>query len=461
MEKQKCSSKKHEEIDAIIFCLECRIYMCNKCENFHSELFQNHHQVKLNNDNSKGIFTRFFNEKNHLDKLEFFCKNHNKLCCASCIIKIKKKGKGQHSNCNVCIIEDIKKEKKSKLNENINILENLSNSIEKSINELIIIFEKINKNKEDIKMNIQKIFTKIRDIINKREDELLLEADKEFDNIYFKEDIIKESQKLPNKIKLSLKKSKLIDKEWEDDNKLNSLINDCINIENNIKEINIINNNIKKSNRLINLKIKFTPEDENKKEFLNISGIFKNFGKIYYNNNFDDSLIINKNKLYIDSLTKWINLKIVNTELLYRKSKDGDSYETFHKLCDNQGINLILIKSNEGFIIGGYTPLNWDSYTNDWKEDNDTFLFNLTNNKIFRKKDKLTNSIFCHKESGPWFPFIGFRASVKNNMTQCEFMYKYSNSDIYFKDYNEIIPNERKDRFFGVEEVEIYKIIIN
>ena len=194
---------------------------------------------------------------------------------------------------------------------------------------------------------------------------------------------------------------------------------------------------------------------------MNISGIFKNFGKIYYNNNFDDSLIINKNKLYIDSLTKWINLKIVNTELLYRKSKDGDSYETFHKLCDNQGINLILIKSNEGFIIGGYTPLNWDSYTNDWKKDNDTFLFNLTNNKIFRKKDKLTNSIFCHKESGPWFPFIGFRASVKNNMTQCEFMYKYSNSDIYFKDYNEIIPNEGKDRFFGVEEVEIYKIIIN
>ena len=79
MEKQKCSSKKHEEIDAIIFCQECRIYMCNKCENFHSELFQNHHQVKLNNDNSKGIFTGFFNEKNHLDKLEFFCKNHNKI----------------------------------------------------------------------------------------------------------------------------------------------------------------------------------------------------------------------------------------------------------------------------------------------------------------------------------------------------------------------------------------------
>ena len=33
-------------------------------------------------------------------------------------------------------------------------------------------------------------------------------------------------------VKLSLEKGKLIDKEWNDKNKLNSIINDCINIEN-------------------------------------------------------------------------------------------------------------------------------------------------------------------------------------------------------------------------------------
>ena len=43
------------------------------------------------------------------------------------------------------------------------------------------------------------------------------------------ENIIKECEKLPNKIKLSLEKGKLINKEW-DNNNLNSYIYDCINI---------------------------------------------------------------------------------------------------------------------------------------------------------------------------------------------------------------------------------------
>ena len=129
---------------------------------------------------------------------------------------------------------------------------------------------------------------------------------------------------------------------------------------------------------------------------------------------------------------------------MYRKSIDGDSYEIFHKLCDNKGPTLILIKSNENFIIGGYTPLNWDM-NGEWKVDNDTFLFNLTNNKIFRKKEKMKKSIFCSKECGPWFPFIGFLGLGKKNMSQGVFFYKTDNNWIYFNDINNIIPNEGKD----------------
>ena len=32
--KNKCSLEQHKEIDAIIFCQICKVYMCNKCENF-------------------------------------------------------------------------------------------------------------------------------------------------------------------------------------------------------------------------------------------------------------------------------------------------------------------------------------------------------------------------------------------------------------------------------------------
>ena len=102
----------------------------------------------------------------------------------ACISKLKNKGNGQHSECNVCTIEEIKEVKKNIFNENIKYLE-------KSISDLKAFFEIISKDKEELKLNIQKIFTKLRNIINNREDELLMEVDNKFDDIYFRDEIIK------------------------------------------------------------------------------------------------------------------------------------------------------------------------------------------------------------------------------------------------------------------------------
>jgi len=68
-------------------------------------------------------------------------------------------------------------------------------------------------------------------------------------------------KKLPSKVKILLEKSKLID-EILNKNKLNYLINDCILIENNIKEINKINEIIEKSNYLNNVKIIFIQKND-------------------------------------------------------------------------------------------------------------------------------------------------------------------------------------------------------
>ena len=117
-QKKKCSSKQHGELDSIKYCQECNVYMCNKCEKFHSELLQDHHL--FNSDiNIDEIFTGFCKEKKHKNELEYFCKSNNKLWCSSCISKIKSKGNGEHKDCDVCNIEDIKNEKKDKLKENI------------------------------------------------------------------------------------------------------------------------------------------------------------------------------------------------------------------------------------------------------------------------------------------------------------------------------------------------------
>ena len=294
--QKKCSSKEHLEIEAISFCQKCEIFMCNKCEKIHSGLCPEHPTINLNED-IKNVFTGLCKEENHPNKLEFYCKDHNQLCCAACLCKIKAEGKGQHNACNACSIKEIEGEKKNKLKENIKCLEDLSNTLEQTIHELKNIFEKINENKEELKLKIQNIFTKIRNALNNREDELLLEIDKQFNDNFGDEDIIKESEKLPNKIKISLEKGKKIEKEWNN-NELSSNIYDCINIENNINNINILNENIKKCKLNNNKEIKFSPD---KNEINNFIETIKIFGRIYFNNfRFKKCLInIKDNRKYI------------------------------------------------------------------------------------------------------------------------------------------------------------------
>ena len=263
MEKQqekKCSSKEHHEIDAINFCVECKVYMCKKCLNFHSNLFQNHHTYDIYKDN-KDIFTGFCNEQNHSMKLEFFCENHNILCCAACICKIKDKGYGFHKDCETYVIENVKEKKKNNLTKNMEKLEELSKIIDNQIKDLKNIFEKICIDKEELKIKIQKIFTKIRTELNDREDILLKQVDDKYEDLFFKEDLITNIEKLPSNIKLSLENGKNINKFWNDKNKLSSLINDCIKIEKNIENINELNEKILKIKENINLKILFNPEE--------------------------------------------------------------------------------------------------------------------------------------------------------------------------------------------------------
>ena len=134
--KKKCSSKKHGEIDAINYCIECKVYMCKNCLNFHSKLQKDHHIFSINEEIEE-TFTGFCKEENHNIKLEFFCKNHNILCCALCICKMKEKGYGIHKDCETYVIENIKEDKKSKLEENIKKLEELSGEYNERIKKYI------------------------------------------------------------------------------------------------------------------------------------------------------------------------------------------------------------------------------------------------------------------------------------------------------------------------------------
>ena len=376
--KKKCSNEEHPNIDAISFCQNCKIYICNKCLNHHQALFKKH--LIINFDNNQDIFIDKCNENNHYDKLNFYCKNHNILCCAACITKIKANGFGQHKDCDVCFLQDIKEEMKNKLNDNMKFLEDLSNNLNNSIKELKSLYDNIDKRKEEIKSKIQNTFTKIRSTLNEREDELLLEVDNKFNELFGNEDIIREGEKLPNKIKLSLEKGKINENDWNDNNKLSSIINICINIEDNIKNINIINENIKNYKINNDIKIDFDLENE---YFDNFIYTIKSFGILYASNDLDSLILKNK-----DDLNKFSNLlskkiKIKKMKLLYRASKDGLNLNNLRDKINNKSNLIFLFLIGNTRIFGSFISSKIEVQHQTYTKDENAFVFSLNNNKIY------------------------------------------------------------------------------
>jgi len=370
-QKKKCSSKKHSEIDAINYCQECKINLCNKCRNYHSELFETHHLYNIDK-NINEIFTGYCKEEGHKNLLRYYCKYHNKLCCGDCVVKIEGKEYGQHKDCDKCFIKEIKDIKKKILKENNQYLEDFK--FEYSTSDLEILFDKINKNKETLMQNIQKIFTKIRNVLNEREDEILLEVNNQFNNFYINEDLIEKSKVLSNRIKITLEKGKSLDKEWNE-NEINCYINDCIEIENNIKDINIINEIILKRISNQNNEIKFSPDEDG---INNILEIIKTFGEIY-NNKYTFKnlpLFIRANRMYEISGVKMNILTKTGIE------------DTMGTICENKLAKLTehiwkikILKSKKNNIMVGVAPIDFDINSSSY--DNCGWYFHCGNLKLY------------------------------------------------------------------------------
>ena len=450
--RKTCSFKDHHTIDAISYCYICRIYMCNKCEIFHSKMFETHNSINLDNYN-KGFFTGYCKEENHPFELEYFCKTHKQLCCAKCVIKIGNKKDAIHKNCNVCSIEEIKDEKINKLNENIKKLEELSKYLNDEIKNLKNIFEKINNKKEEIKLDIQKIFTKIKSEINYREDQLLDEVDNLFDKNFIKENNVKEFEKFPNKVKFSLEQCKNINLE---NDKLNSLINDCLNIEKDIKTIDEIKENINYFKNANKLNIEFSCDINNLSEKIKV------FGKIIKNNEELNELSniikndINKQNHIINWILEKINKDDIEFKIIFRMNENNYKSEDFHKACDNQGPTLVLIKTKTQRTFGGFTPLNWNKTGGAIKdESNQTFIFSLDNYKKFNIL-KIKEQAINNSNDGPKFGDcdIKLESNMKNGVS-------FANNNCNFLSGNnlELTGGKGESEKFETLELEVFKVI--
>ena len=73
-----------------------------------------------------------------------------------------------------------------------------------------------------------------------------------------------------------------------------------------------------------------------------------------------------ENSDYDDILREWLGNDYA-MKLIYRASEHGYTAKSFYEYCDDKGPTLIIIKSSEEWIFGGYTTQSWsgDGIDND------------------------------------------------------------------------------------------------
>ena len=394
---KKCSSKEHDKINAIQFCYNCKINLCKKCETYHSYLFQNHVLIKIDKD-IKDSFTGYCTKNNHNEILEFYCQTHNELCCVSCLCALKGKGKGQHSSCEVRYLEDIKDIKKNNLKNNINLLEELSVKMEESINKIKNVYNKINEKKESIKSKFMEIFTKLRNALNQREDEILSDIDNEFKKYYFDEDLIKRAEKLPNKVKISLEKGKLINNEWNEDNKLNFIINDCINIENNINDIKLMNESIEKY-KSSDENIHIDYEEKNYDEEVNF--IIDKMKYIFKNEKANIYIERKKKEKEISDLKKRVIHLYTDKIILSKINFSNNNFAFLSRVDERMSLDTMGQDLGNSIHLWEFTTTNKNQIFKIYKNNDETFsIKNSTSNYFLGMEKKNEEWIIISRKKG-------------------------------------------------------------
>jgi hypothetical protein len=106
--------------------------------------------------------------------------------------------------------------------------------------------------------------------------------------------------------------------------------------------------------------------------------------------------------------------------LLWRGSRDGFKAQEFHRRCDGHANTLTVILDTNGNILGGFTPVGWESrvwnrksgdQSNRWKADSSqkSFLFTLKNphnipaRRFGLEAQGKDRAIYCDSERGPCF----------------------------------------------------------
>ena len=118
---------------------------------------------------------------------------------------------------------------------------------------------------------------------------------------------------------------------------------------------------------------------------------------------FKGSVIVNNDEK--EMVCNWIDSnRYLQTELLYRLTRDGDTPQAFHSRCDGKGTTIVFIRNySNGYRFGGFTTVAWNGNST-YHQDPKAFVFSLNNRKKFPIKNPSDGNAVGHYSGyGPIF----------------------------------------------------------
>ena len=247
----------------------------------------------------------------------------------------------------------------------------------------------------------------------------------------------------------------------EDNNKGTLTIYLKVNINKDFYEINITLNK-KELDKYKDIDIIMANYYEMKKELDEIKQKFQ-----LNNVLFNDSNLLKKNGQYINLIQEGIkhqlNKDIINTNLLYRCSRDGDDRAIFHQKCDGISNTIVIAESESNRLFGGFTTQQWDKSENT-KIDDNAFLFQLNKSEIYYII-KGKGGIYCTENCGPTFGNL-YRfclclqeagKSLEENNREDD----YDEADYSFENKNKQNYILEGNDYFKLKDYEVFKLELN
>ena len=158
-----------------------------------------------------------------------------------------------------------------------------------------------------------------------------------------------------------------------------------------------------------------------------------------------------------DNIDLLRNLR-VGYKLIYRASEHGGEAEDFHEQCDGVEGTLVIIKTKDDFLFGGYTKVSWDE-EEEGKEKNDTnaFVFSINLEKLyFYFDDRKRFNIICDKNKGPCF--VGMLEVQEHILKGKGFVSALGIQS--FEGENEKYEINGGKNEFIIEEMEVFRVIM-